>query len=314
MTRQKGGLSERTSARGSVKGANGAPEGRGVLAGHMARAMKDVRENLRLVQVVIEVADARLPATSRNPHLARAVGGKARILALNKADLAGEDATRHWVQHYRQQGLVAVPTDVKSGQGLGRLLQAAREAAMAARGGRPVTGNLRALLAGIPNVGKSSLINRLSGGAPTRTGAKPGVTRGKQWIRLEGLELLDLPGILPPFIRNQETLAILAIIAAIGPELVAPEAAALRLVDIVRQALPRQLEVFYGIESELGEGEAVLEAIGRRRGFRLSGGRVDTARAVEALLGDFRAGRLGRLTLEEPAPADPEPSPTLEGS
>lgn len=287
--------------------------GRGVLAGHMARALADIRENLKAVQVVLEVADARIPWTSRNPHLGRLLGGKARILVLNKADLAGEEGVRRWIEYFRGRGLTAAAVDAVTGHGTERLLAAARAAvaqrgspasartAAAGAGGRPVAERpLRAMIVGIPNVGKSSLLNRLAGGARARTGARPGVTRGKQWVRAGTLQLLDLPGVLPPYLRNREALAKLAVTAAVGPESVPSEEAALALVAILREQAPRELELAYGLASELGEAAAVLEAIGRRRGCLLAGGRVDLERAAEAVLKDFRAGRLGRVTLEDP--------------
>ncbi len=278
--------------------------GGGVLTGHMARALADIRENLKAVQVVLEVVDARIPWTSRNPHLNRVLGGKARILVLNKADLVDEDGLRRWVACLRGQGLAAVPADAVTGRGVERVLAEARAA-----GGRPaVEQSLRAMIVGIPNVGKSSLLNRLAGGARARTGARPGVTRGKQWVRAGDLHLLDLPGVLPPYLRNRQAVAKLAIIAAVGPESFPAEVAALVLIDLLRERAPRQLELFYGLESESGEAAAVLEAVGRRRGCLAAGGRVDAGRAAGVVLKDFRAGKLGRLTLEDPPCAAPNRS------
>lgn len=272
-----------------------ARSGRGLLAGHMAKAWRQVRENLRLVDVVLEVADARLPQATRNPLLDEALAGKPRILVLARADLAPEEATRRWVAHFRSRGLPAVPVDAVTGRGAERLLRAVAEAVPAPMGRPP-----RAMVVGIPNVGKSSLINRLAGGARTRTGARPGVTRGKQWVRAGDIQLLDLPGILPPHARTPRGLRLLAVAGAVGPEVVPSADAALELIERLRRAAPRELELAYGLESEEGEPLAVLEAIGRRRGCLGAGGRVDLERAGDALLKDFRLGRLGRVALEEP--------------
>lgn len=292
---------------------------RGVLAGHMVKALEDIRENLKAVHVVLELVDARLPRTSRNPQLGKLAGNKARLIVLNKADLVDEEGLRRWEAYFRAQGLHAVAVDAAGGRGIDRMLAAARAAVEAARSRgrgaatparspdgvqpRPVQ-PLRAMIVGIPNVGKSSLLNRLAGGARARTGARPGITRGKQWVRAGGLQLLDLPGVLPPFLRNREALRRLAIIAAVGPETVPSEEAALALLELLRARAPRQVELFYGLETEEGDPQDVLEGIGRRRGCLAAGGRVDYERTAELLLKDFRAGRLGRVTLEDPPAAD----------
>lgn len=271
--------------------------GRGVLAGHMRKALRQIKENLWLVDVVLEVADARAPTATRNPALDRLVGRKARILILNKADLAAEEPTRRWLAYFRRGGLAAEAVSAADGSGLARL-----QARLAERGN-----DARAMIVGVPNVGKSSLINRLAGGARTRTGARPGITRGKQWVRVDGVMLLDLAGVLPPFLRNRTVLARLAALDVVGADAFARLDAAVALIDDLRRLAPREMELHYGIQSELGEAEEVLTDIGRRRGCLLQGGRVDVERAAEMLLKDFRGGKLGRVTLEEP-PTEENPT------
>ncbi len=284
--------------------------GRGVLAGHMARALGAVRKNLWLVDIVVEVADARAPMATRNPQLDTLLTGKARVLVLARADLAAEAATRRWLSHFAGKGIKAIAVDAVSGAGVERLRALLQEGRH--REGSAV-GEARAMVVGVPNVGKSSLINRLAGRARARTGALPGITRGKQWIRVGNTMLLDLPGILPPFIRSRSSLARLAALGVVGVDACPSTDAAVALIDAVRHLAPQELEAAYGLASELGDPEAVLEEIGRRRGCLVSGGRVDLERAADVVLKDFRLGRLGRITLEAPpdggesTPAVPPP-------
>lgn len=272
------------------------PEGRGLLRGHMARAWRALRRHLAEADLVLEVADARAPALSRNPHLERLAAGKPRVLVLARADLAAEGATRRWLAHFARQGMRAVAVDAVRGTGVARLRS------LLPRGGR-------ALVVGLPNVGKSSLINRLAGRARAATGALPGVTRGPQWIRVGESLLLDLPGILPPYLRRPGARARLVALGLAGPEACPLVEAAQVLIGELRRAAPRELEASYGLDSELGPPEEVLAAIGRRRGCLRAGGEVDRERAAALLLRDFRRGRLGRVTLEEPGPPGEEAPP-----
>lgn len=265
-------------------------QGKGVLAGHMRTALRQIRENLWLVDLVLEVVDARAPAATRNPKLNDLIGKKARILVLNKADLAAEAVTRRWLAHFRRRGLAAEAVSTVEGDGLVRL-----QALIAERGK-----DARAMIIGVPNVGKSTLINRLAGGARTRTGARPGVTRGKQWVRVGEAMLLDLAGVLPPFLRGRAAIARLAALDVVGQDACPRVETAVALIDDLRRLAPRELELHYGLPSEMGEVEEVLAEIGRRRGCLLPGGRVDLERAAEMVLKDFRAGKLGRVTLEDP--------------
>ena len=271
--------------------------------GHMRKAERLVKDNLKLVDVVIELLDARIPLSSANPVLREIVGDKPRVIVLNKADLADEAATRAWVKYFAEQELVAVPVDAVKGRGVKELVQAITKCA------KPKTDKLvqhgakaraaRCMILGIPNVGKSSLINRLSGGAKTKVEDRPGVTRAKQWIRLGAqLELLDMPGILWPKFEDQQAALHLAFTGAINDNVYDVASVVLLLLDTLRISYPSALIERYRLEGELPSGVELLEEIGRKRGCLRAGGRVDDEKAQQIVLTDFRSGRLGRVTLD----------------
>ena len=271
--------------------------------GHMRKAERLVKENLKLVDVVVELLDARIPLSSANPVLREIVGDKPRLIVLNKADLADETATRAWVKYFAEQELVAVPVDAVKGRGVKELVQAIAKCA------KPKTDKLvqhgakaraaRCMILGIPNVGKSSLINRLSGGSKTKVENRPGVTRAKQWIRLGAqLELLDMPGILWPKFEDQQAALHLAFTGAINDNVYDVASVVLLLLDTLRTAYPSALIERYRLEGELPSGVELLEEIGRKRGCLRAGGRVDDEKAQQIVLTDFRSGRLGCVTLD----------------
>ena len=271
--------------------------------GHMRKAERLVKENLKLVDVVVELLDARIPLSSENPVLREIVGGTPRLIVLNKADLADEAATRAWVKYFAAQGLAAVPVDAVKGRGIKELVQAIAKCA------KPKTDKLvqhgakaraaRCMILGIPNVGKSSLINRLSGGSKTKVENRPGVTRAKQWIRLGAqLELLDMPGILWPKFEDQQAALHLAFTGAINDNVYDVASVVLLLLDTLRTAYPSALIERYRLEGELPSGVELLEEIGRKRGCLRAGGRVDDEKAQQIVLTDFRSGRLGHVTLD----------------
>ena len=271
--------------------------------GHMRKAERLVKENLKLVDVVVELLDARIPLSSANPVLREIVGDKPRLIVLNKADLADETATRAWVKYFAEQELVAVPVDAVKGRGVKELVQAIAKCA------KPKTDKLvqhgakaraaRCMILGIPNVGKSSLINRLSGGSKTKVENRPGVTRAKQWIRLGAqLELLDMPGILWPKFEDQQAALHLAFTGAINDNVYDVASVVLLLLDTLRISYPSALIERYRLEGELPSGVELLEEIGRKRGCLRAGGRVDNEKAQQIVLTDFRSGRLGRVTLD----------------
>ncbi len=264
---------------------------KGVLAGHMAAGEGALRRHLRDVDILWEICDARCPHTSRNPRLRRLAGQKPRLLLLGKADLAPERDVAAWVAALREER--ALPIDAASGRGMQRLWAMSAETA----GGRP----LKAMVVGIPNVGKSTLLNRVGGRHKLATGARPGVTRGPQWIETPAGRLLDLPGILAPRIGGPEAAWRLLAIGAVDEGAVDPQIGAAALLAWIAVEAPRRLEERYGLESEAGGGDLLLEAVAAARGMRAAGGVLDLERAASTVLADFRRGSLGAIALEHPA-------------
>lgn len=286
--------------------------------GHMRKAERLVKENLKLVDVVVELLDARIPMSSANPILREIIGGKPRVIVLNKADLADETATCAWVKHFAEQGVTAVPVDAVKGRGVKELVQAIAKCA------KPKTDKLvqhgakaraaRCMILGIPNVGKSSLINRLSGGAKTKVENRPGVTRAKQWIRLGAqLELLDMPGILWPKFEDQQAALHLAFTGAINDNVYDVSSVVLLLLDTLRIKYPSDLKERYRLDEELTSGLELLEIIGRKRGCLRAGGKIDYEKAEQIVLTDFRSGRLGRVILDV-LPSAPDTSECGKGN
>jgi len=274
--------------------------------GHMAKTRKLITDNLKLVDVVVEMLDARLPQSSRNPLLNDLIGDKPRVLVLAKADLAEEEYNKAWTAFFRSKGLTAIPCDLKGAsakreaKGVTDGLRRQADAILARRQARGITSKVvRAMVTGIPNAGKSTLINLLAGKARAETGDRPGVTRGKQWIRLEqDLELLDMPGILWPNLEDRDGAARLAVTGAIGDNAYDQLELALWLTGWLRDHRPGRLNKRYGVP-ESGEEEAILEAIGRRRGFLRKGAEVELDKTAVMLLDELRGGRLGRITWDE---------------
>ena len=273
--------------------------------GHMTRTRRKMQECLRLVDVVVELADARVPVSSRNPELSAIVGPKPRILMLNKCDLADERTTVQWVERLRAEGLPELAVDCKSGRGIGafsgllRRVMADKLRAMEQRGLRRP---LRAMVAGVPNTGKSSFINRMTAGSKAKTEDRPGVTRENKWFTLrDGTLLLDTPGILWPKFEDQTVARHLAYTGAIRDEILDTEELACGLLSLLAAEYGGLLAARYKLDP-LPEGDAadLLTAIARRRGMLLSGGVADTERAAAMLLDEFRAGKIGRITLERP--------------
>lgn len=277
--------------------------------GHMAKTKRMIQDQLKLVDVVIELVDARLPISSRNPLLEELVGDKKpRIIILNKEDLADPQRTAYWVNYFNQQsGCRAFPFNATIGkkQLIGRLkealmdLTAEKRERMAKKGIRKQT--IRCMIVGIPNVGKSTFINIIAGKKAAQTGDKPGVTRGKQWIRLdEDLELLDTPGILWPKFEDEEVGFRLAISGAVSDEVFDNDEAVLKLIAFLQQRYPKLLMERFKLEEELLQEEplAIMEQIARNRGCLLKGGRIDYTKVSRAVIGDFRQAKIGRITLE----------------
>lgn len=265
--------------------------------GHMAKARRLLGEQLKVVDVVIELADARLPLSSRNPILKELLGNKSRLLLLNKIDLADEEWAERWLNVLRQDA-AALTVSAATGQGFRRIfpelerLASGQMAKLAAKGVRPRS--MRVMVVGIPNIGKSTFINQLSGSAKAKTGNKPGVTRGNQWIRIhEKVELLDTPGLLWPKFEDPEVGLKLAATGAIKDEVFNQEELAEWLLGWLKTFHSEALVSYQAKGVEL-----TLEGIGRARGCLVQGGAVDRLKAAQQILRDFRQGRLGRITLD----------------
>lgn len=276
--------------------------------GHMAKTRRLMKANLPLVDVVVEITDARVPASSRNPEMKNLVGGKPRVVVLNKCDMADEALTAEWIEYYRANGVKAIAMDCRSGKGLNKLVPTVKEVMKkelekrAAKGmeGKPI----RIMVVGIPNVGKSLFINRVAGGKRTKVEDRPGVTRGKQWVTLEkGIDLLDMPGVLWPKFDDKTVGEHLAFTGAIKDDILDTELLAMRLADLLNREWHSLLCERYKLTDEETadiEPYDLLSLIGAKRGMKVSGGDVNTERAAAMLLDEFRGGKIGRITLEMP--------------
>lgn len=270
----------------------------------MAKTGRLIAENLKLVDVAVELLDARIPYSSQNPSLKEILGNKPRVVALNKSDMADPEITKQWVAYYKKQGITAVPVDSISGKGLGMLKDVVRNSIKDKiqrdldRGMRERPA--RMMVVGIPNVGKSSFINKLSGRASTKTGDRPGVTTSKQWIRIAGgYELLDTPGILWPKF-DEETGIKLAFTGAVRDEVYDIAEAACKLCSYLAEKVPDKFSEKYKLTDLNKEGHELLFDIGKKRGCLISGGEIDYDRAAGIVLDEFRACKLGCITLETP--------------
>ncbi len=276
--------------------------------GHMAKTRRLMRESLRLVDIVVEVIDARIPISSRNPELPGLVGQKPRIVLLNKCDAADDAVTRDWCSYYKEQGVVAIPTDCRSGKGIKQFVPAVKEVlrpllerrAQKGMQGAPI----RMMIVGIPNVGKSSFINRMAGSRRTKVEDRPGVTRGRQWVNLEnGIDLLDMPGVLWPKFEDKRVGEYLAFTGAVKDNVVDIELLSMRLLELLNGRYHRLLCDRYKLtDEETAEIEAydLLKLVARKRGMLQPGGEANTERAAIAVLDEFRSGKIGKITLETP--------------
>ena len=272
--------------------------------GHMTKAKRQMQEDLKLIDLIIELVDARIPLSSRNPDIDELGKNKARLILLNKSDLADERYNEQWSAYFQKKGFYVVKVNAKSGAGLKSIQGVIQEACKAKierdrrRGIK--TRPIRAMVVGIPNVGKSTFINSYAGKACAKTGNKPGVTKGKQWIRLnKTLELLDTPGILWPKFEDQEVGKRLAFIGSIKDEILNLEELSLELLDYIRTNYPGLLNTRYGIEEE-GTPVSLLEAVADKRRCLIRGQEIDYAKAAGIVMEEFRNGKIGRITLEFP--------------
>lgn len=274
--------------------------------GHMKKAKELVEDNLKLVDVVIELLDARIPASSANPMLQEIVVNKPRLVALNKADLADPAMTKRWLEYFKAQGIPAVAIDSVTGKGTKQLIKQTEELARAKTEKLVSKGanarKARVMILGIPNVGKSSLINRLAGAVKAKAADKPGVTRAKQWIRIgKELDLLDTPGILWPKFEDMKVGLKLAFTGAVNDEVYDLEQVTGLLLEVLRKDYPERLQERFKFKTELPETAAdLMEAIGRKRGCLLRGGVIDYEKVQRIVLNEFRGGKLGVVSLDTP--------------
>ena len=265
--------------------------------GHMTKAVRQMKEDIKLIDIVIELVDARIPISSRNPDIDSLAAGKSRVIILNKADMADDKETDNWVKHFTDEGMIAVKLNSRSGNGMKQVKDAIAKAAEAKM--------VRAIVGGIPNVGKSTFINSFAGRAVTKTGNKPGVTKGKQWIRLnKQVELLDTPGILWPKFEDRKTAEHLAFIGSIKDEVIEKMELVLNLITELEENYSGLVASYYGFdncektENKIDFAVKTLEEVAKKRALLKKGGETDTDKASKLILDDFKNGRLGKITLE----------------
>ena len=273
--------------------------------GHMTKTRRQIEADLKQVDAVCEIVDARIPISSRNPDIDAICGAKPRIVILNRMDLADPAATKRWAAYFKEKGMAAVPTDCKTKRGIGDFMPAVRSVLKekierdAAKG---MKRSLRVMIVGIPNVGKSTLINQISGRKGVKAENRPGVTRGKQWVTVDGgLLLLDTPGILWPKFEDPNVGMALAYTGAVKEDVIDLEELACHLMELLHKRYPEALKERYSIDLPEGTpGYELLEAAAKKRGFLLARGELNTERMAKVLVDEYRSGKLGRFTLEEP--------------
>ena len=272
--------------------------------GHMAKTRRLIKECLPLVDAVVEIRDARIVISSKNPEIDKLIGNKKRVLVLNKADCADSETTRRWCDYYRSQGIETVVTDSRSGKGINAFPGAVRRALKELIEKRAAKGMsakaLKVMVVGIPNVGKSSFINRLSKIKKAMVEDRPGVSRGIQWVDVDSsLQLLDMPGMLWPKFESQEVSEHLAFTGAVKDDIMDIELLAVRLLETLKEKYPQMLRDRYNIDfADEEEGYDLLLKIGEKRGMRISGGEINTERAAIAVIDEFRGCKIGKISLE----------------
>lgn len=276
--------------------------------GHMTKTKRQIQASLKLVDAVAEILDARIPLSSKNPDLQKLIQNKPKVVLLNKCDMANQTATSRWIDYYASQGITAIAVDCKSGKGLNKFAPAVnnvlseRRERLKAKG--MVNPMLRIIIVGIPNVGKSSFINRVAKQNRAKVEDRPGVTRGNQWYSIaKNIEMLDTPGVLWPKFDDKIVGERLAFTGAVKDQILDTELLAVRLLDFLRSLKPADFIARFKLEDidlDAIDSYELLNVIGKKRGMLISGGEIDTERAAIMLLDEFRSGKLGRITLEMP--------------
>lgn len=276
--------------------------------GHMTKTKRQIQSSLKLVDAVAEIIDARIPISSRNPDLAKLIQNKPRIILLNKCDMANQTATKMWIDHFEKQGITAIAVDCKSGRGLNKFAPAVNKV-MSERINRlkakgMVNPMMRIMIVGIPNVGKSSFINKIAKQNRAKVEDRPGVTRGNQWFTIaKNLEMLDTPGVLWPKFNDKIVGEHLAFTGAVKDQILDIELLAVRLLDFLKELKPADFISRFKLEEtdlDIIDSYELLKVIARKRGMLISGGEVNTERASIMLLDEFRCAKLGRITVEMP--------------
>ena len=273
--------------------------------GHMTKTRRQIEADLKLVDAVCEIVDARIPISSRNPDIDSICGNKPRIVILNRMDLADPESTKQWCAYFKSKGIAAVATDCKSKKGVSNFQPTVRSVLkekLARNAAKGMNKALRIMIVGIPNVGKSTFINQISGRKGAKAENRPGVTRGKQWVTVDNeLLLLDTPGILWPKFEDPDVGMMLAYTGAVKEDVVDIEELSCRLMELLSKYYPQTLIDRYGLDlSEQKPGYELMEEAGRKRGYLLSRGEINTERMAKVLLDEYRGGKLGRFTLEMP--------------
>lgn len=271
--------------------------------GHMAKTRRKISEQLGLIDAVAEIVDARIPISSRNPDLKEIIGDKPHLILLNKCDMADETATKEWIENYKARGIFAIPVDCKNGKGIALFKDTVKtilhDKLIAYRAKGMVGKPLRVMVVGIPNVGKSSFINRISGGNRAKVENRPGVTRGNQWFSVDReLELLDTPGVLWPKFDDNTVGEHLAFTGAVTDRIIDTELLAMRLIELLTTLYPQLLSERYKITEFPEDSYDTLCLLGKKRGMVIRGGETDTERAANMLLEEFRSCKIGKITLE----------------
>ncbi len=274
--------------------------------GHMAKTRKMISQNIKMIDVVVEILDARIPKSGRNPNFDDILKGKPRLIVLNKYDLADKNVTDLWIREFEKQGIKVIPISCNTGYGINKIAPAAKELVkdrIEREKNKGITRTVKIMMVGIPNVGKSTLINRLVKKTKAIAADRPGVTKTQQWVRIrDDIELLDTPGLLPPKIESQEIAKKIAYTGAIKDEIINIELLSYSFLEYMRDNYSEMLCERYKLTDDISQmhGYEILEYIGKKRGFFISGGEIDAERAANTVIDEFRSNKIGNITLEKP--------------